>query len=198
MIYGGDREGKKGIEWKIGKRMIALIVAFWLMLPAYVPNNFAAIFGGGMPLDLGQVFQDGERTLGDGKTFRGTIAGTVCGMLMGLLQNQIAPFLGLPAFGTGFEQLPILLGLSLGAMLGDIFAAFLKRRLKMKRGSPLFLIDQIDFVIGAWLLTMLIAPQWFWHNFTPFIMIIVLIITPILHRVTNIIGYKIGAKKEPW
>ena len=57
--------------------MIALIVAFWLMLPAYVPNNFAAIFGGGTPLDMGRVFQDGERALGDGKTFRGTFAGTV-------------------------------------------------------------------------------------------------------------------------
>ncbi len=45
---------------------------------------------------------------------------------------------------------------------------------------------------------MLIAPLWFWHNFTPLIMIIVLIITPILHRITNIIGYKIGAKREPW
>ena len=86
--------------------MIALIVAFWLMLPAYVPNNFAAIFGGGTPLDMGRVFQDGERTLGDGKTFSGTIAGTVCGVLMGLVQNQIAPFFGLPVFGTGFEQLP--------------------------------------------------------------------------------------------
>ncbi|WP_286856664.1 CDP-2,3-bis-(O-geranylgeranyl)-sn-glycerol synthase [Methanosaeta sp. UBA356] len=178
--------------------MIALIVAFWLMLPAYVPNNFAAIFGGGTPLDMGRVFQDGERTLGDGKTFRGTIAGTVCGVLMGLVQNQIAPFLGLPVFGTGFEQLLILLALSLGAMLGDIVAAFFKRRLRMKRGAPLVLIDQIDFVIGAWLLTMLIAPLWFWHNFTPLIMIIVLIITPILHRITNIIGYKIGAKREPW
>ena len=171
--------------------MIALIVAFWLMLPAYVPNNFAAIFGGGTPLDMGRVFQDGERALGDGKTFRGTIAGTVCGVLMGLVQNQIAPFLGLPVFGTGFEQLLILLGLSLGAMLGDIVAAFFKRRLRMKRGAPLVLI-------GAWLLTMLIAPLWFWHNFTPLIMIIVLIITPILHRITNIIGYKIGAKREPW
>lgn len=178
--------------------MIDLIVAFWLMLPAYLPNNFAALFGGGTPLDMGRVFQDGERTLGDGKTFRGTIAGTVCGVLMGLVQNLIAPFFGLPVFGTGIEQLPILLGLSLGAMLGDIVAAFFKRRLRMKRGAPFFIIDQIDFVIGAWLLTMLIAPLWFWQNFTPLIMIIVLIITPVLHRITNIIGYKIGAKREPW
>lgn len=178
--------------------MNVLIVAFWLMLPAYIPNNCAALFGGGMPLDNGRTFQDGRRILGDGKTFRGTLAGTVCGVLIGLLQNQIAPLIGLPSFGTGFEQLPILLGLSLGAMLGDIVAAFFKRRMGLKRGAPLFVIDQIDFVIGAWLLTIILAPQWFWQNFTPFIMLIVLIITPILHRATNIIGYKIGAKREPW
>ena len=178
--------------------MNVLIVAFWLMLPAYIPNNCAALFGGGLPLDMGQTFQDGQRTLGDGKTFRGTIAGTVCGILMGLLQNQIAPTIGLPSFGIGYEQLPILLALALGAMLGDIVAAFFKRRLGLKRGAPLFVIDQIDFVMGAWLFTIIIAPNWFWQNFTPSIILIVLIMTPILHRLTNIIGYKMGAKREPW
>ncbi len=180
------------------KRMNALIIAVWLMLPAYIPNNCAALFGGGVPLDLGQTFQDGRRTLGDGKTFRGTLAGTACGLLAGLLLNLIAPTLGLPTFGAGIEQLPVLLGLSLGAMLGDIAAAFFKRRLGLKRGAPLFVIDQLDFVLGSWLFTLLLAPHWFWQNFTPFIILIVLIITPILHRLTNIIGYRIGAKREPW
>jgi CDP-2,3-bis-(O-geranylgeranyl)-sn-glycerol synthase len=178
--------------------MYSLIVAFWLMLPAYIPNNCAALFGGGTPLDFGRNFPDGRRALGDGKTFRGTIAGTTCGILIGLLLNQLAPFCGLPTFGAGLEQVPILVGLSFGAMLGDIVAAFFKRRLGLKRGAPLFVIDQLDFVIGSWLLTMTLAPEWFWQNFAVTIMIIVLIITPILHRVTNIIGYRIGAKREPW
>ena len=178
--------------------MNALIVAFWLMLPAYVPNNCAALFGGGTPLDRGRLFQDGRRILGDGKTFRGTFAGTVCGVSVGLLQNQIAPLLGLPTFGGGYEQLFILLALSLGAMLGDIVAAFFKRRMGLNRGAPLFIIDQLDFVIGAWLFVILIAPDWFNLHFTSTIILIVLIITPILHRVTNIIGFKMGAKREPW
>jgi CDP-2,3-bis-(O-geranylgeranyl)-sn-glycerol synthase len=178
--------------------MNPLIIAFWLMLPAYIPNNCAALFGGGTPLDMGQIFRDGRRTLGDGKTIRGTIAGTVCGLIVGLLLNLIAPTVGLPSFGIGLEQLPILIGLSFGAMMGDIVAAFFKRRLGLKRGAPLFVIDQLDFVIGAWLLTILIAPHWFWNNFNITIILIVLIITPILHRVTNIIGYKIGTKREPW
>ncbi len=178
--------------------MNPLIIAIWLMLPSYIPNNVAALFGGGVPLDLGQTFQDGRRMLGDGKTLRGTAAGTVCGVLAGLMQNAIAPTFGLPSFGTGSSQIFVLLGLSLGAMLGDIVAAFFKRRLGLKRGAPLFVIDQLDFVIGSWILTMLLAPQWFWQNFTPSVILIVLIITPILHRLTNIIGYKIGAKREPW
>ena len=194
-IWEGMREPKRRTMIPL---ITATITAIWLMLPAYIPNNCAVLFGGGTPLDMGQTFQDGRRTLGDGKTFRGTVAGTACGILAGLLLNLIAPIFGLPTFGTGFEQIPVLLGLSLGAMLGDIVAAFFKRRLGLKRGAPLFVIDQLDFVIGAWLLTMLLAPEWFWENFTPTIILIVLIITPILHRLTNIIGYRIGAKREPW
>jgi CDP-2,3-bis-(O-geranylgeranyl)-sn-glycerol synthase len=178
--------------------MNILITAFWLMLPAYIPNNCAALFGGGTPLDRGQILHDGRRFLGDGKTFRGTFAGTACGVLVGLLQNQIAPGLGLPSFGSGYEQLPILLALSSGAMLGDIVAAFFKRRMGLQRGAPLFVIDQLDFVLGAWLMTLLVAPEWFMQHFTATIILIVLLITPVLHRVTNIIGYHMGAKKEPW
>lgn len=178
--------------------MNSLILAFWLMLPAYIPNNCAALFGGGTPLDRGRIFRDGRRTLGDGKTFRGTFAGTACGVFVGLIQNLVAPMLGLPTFGTGFEQLGILLALSLGAMLGDIVAAFFKRRMGLQRGAPLFIIDQLDFVVGAWLFVMLVAPGWFSLNFTSDIVLIVLIMTPILHRVSNIIGYKMGAKREPW
>jgi len=178
--------------------MNVLILAFWLMLPAYLPNNCAVIFGGGTPLDLGRTFKDGRRIMGDGKTIRGTIAGIACGILAGLLLNYAAPHLGLPAFGSGTGQLPILVGLSLGSMLGDIIASFFKRRLGLKRGAPLFVIDQLDFVFGSWLLTFLLAPVWFENNFTPMILLIVLIITPILHRLTNIIGYMIGAKREPW
>jgi len=36
------------------------------------------------------------------------------------------------------------------------------------------------------------------QHFTFTIILVVLIITPILHRVTNIIGYRMGAKREPW
>ena len=181
--------------------MNSLIIAIWLMLPAYLPNNFAVLFGGGKPLDLGRHFPDGRRILGNGKTFRGTVMGALGGIGLGLILDQIASSrtnLGLPDFGSGYELILVLVGLSLGAMAGDIVASFFKRRMGMERGASFFLVDQLDFVMGSWALTLLLAPRWFSENFTSEIIFIVLIITPILHRATNIIGYKIKAKKEPW
>jgi len=70
--------------------------------------------------------------------------------------------------------------------------------MNLKRGEPLPLVDQLDFVVGSWVFTYLISPEWFASNFTPNVMIVVLIITPLLHLTTNIIGYFIGVKKEPW
>ena len=175
-----------------------LIDAFWLMLPAYLPNNCAVIFGGGTPLDFGKNFKDGRRILGDGKTFRGTVGGTICGILAGLMLNLAAPYFGFPTFASGLSQIPVLIGLSVGAMLGDIVAAFAKRRFGLKRGERFPVLDQLDFVFGAWLLTYFLAPVWFKENFTLPVIIAVLIITPVLHRITNIIGYRLGTKREPW
>ncbi len=49
-----------------------IVIAFWAMLPAYVPNNAAVLAGGGRPIDGGRTW-DGKRVLGDGKTWRGTL-----------------------------------------------------------------------------------------------------------------------------
>ena len=92
----------------------------------------------------------------------------------------------------------MLVGLSLGAMAGDILAIFYRRRMGMERGAALFLVDQLDFVFGSWALTLLLAPRWFSESFTAEVIFIVLVVTPVLHRVMNVLGYRIKAKKEPW
>jgi len=70
----------------------------------------------------------------------------------------------------------------------------------MVRGAEFPLIDQLDFVAGAWLLTYIFDFDWFNQNFisAPWIIVTVLVLTPILHRLTNIFGYIIKLKKEPW
>ncbi len=191
------------IKWM--KDMIeTLLIALWLMLPAYLPNSSAALFGGGRPIDGGRTLKDGRRILGDGKTFRGLISGTVCGMLLGLLQMQYMVYhdtifgVGLPSFGEMPGALVVIFALSFGALLGDLSMSFVKRRLGLKRGSPLPVVDQLDFVLGAWVLTYILCPTWFLSNFTFNVAIAVIVVTPILHVSTNLLGFLTGIKKEPW
>ncbi len=177
--------------------MLELLVdALWLMLPAYVPNSSAVLFAGKTPIDFGGTFVDGKRIFGPGKTWRGLIGGTIVGIVVGLLLQfiELSTHLGLPSF----DPLLVVVTLSLGAMLGDLIKSFFKRRLGLSRGRPLPLADQLDFVIGAWVLTYLFFPEWFVHNFTLPVIVVVLVLSPLIHLTVNLIGYKLGKKQEPW
>lgn len=170
-----------------------IINAIWLMMPAYTFNMCAVLFGGGTPIDLGRKFMDGKRILGDGKTYRGSTGGIFGGIAMGVGQGTIAPNLGLSCF-----TIPALICLSFGAMAGDVAKSLLKRRVGLERGAPLPLVDQLDFVFGALIVTAIFCYEWFIKNFTPWIIITIIVLTPILHKLFNIIGYKIGKKEVPW
>lgn len=172
--------------------------AIWAMLPAYVPNNAAVLGGGGRPIDGGRDWR-GARLLGDGKTWRGTAVGIGAGIALalglGVIRDPVNGVLGLglPAFSIG-----ALLALPTGAMLGDIGASFLKRRTGRERGRPFPGLDQLDFVVGALVLTALIDPVWFGAVFTWPVILAVFVLTPFLHLVTNGIAYGLGLKDEPW
>jgi CDP-2,3-bis-(O-geranylgeranyl)-sn-glycerol synthase len=191
--------------------MIDLIVtSIWLMIPAYIANPMAVVFGGGTPIDCGKNFYDGRRILGDGKTIRGLVAGTACGLVAGLIQIILAPVLAASGlFGSSdifqsslnaytFNTIHVVFLMALGALLGDSAESFIKRRINLKRGAMFPVADQLDFVVGAWILTYILASAWFIIYFDMRIIITVLIITPLLHITTNIIGYLLKLKKEPW
>ena len=97
--------------------------ALWAMLPAYVPNNAAVVFGGGPPVDAGRTL-DGRRLLGDGKTWRGTAAGVAVGVLLAgalnLARPAVAGLLGadLVAFTAIVLGLQTLFGAFLMSALG--------------------------------------------------------------------------------
>ncbi|MGD1003869.1 MAG: CDP-2,3-bis-(O-geranylgeranyl)-sn-glycerol synthase [Methanoregulaceae archaeon] len=166
------------------------------MLPAYIPNPIAALFGGGVPIDLGKRYPNGTRILGDGKTYRGFIIGVGTGVAVGLLQihlTNIFHWTFLPV-----HTILSIVGLALGALLGDICKSYFKRRLGKQRGERWPIADQYDLVAGAIFLMVLIDPRWLISNVNLPIFLFILIITPILHRVVNIIGYYIGVKDVPW
>lgn len=166
------------------------------MLPAYIPNNTAVVFGGGRPVDMGREW-NGTRVLGDGKTWRGSASGVVAGFVLALFLNEALARGYVPEFLPTFAPLAAL-GLALGAILGDMGASFLKRRTGRERGAPFPGVDQLDFVVGAFAVTVPLAPGWFFDSFTPGVLAVVLVITPVLHVSTNFIAYKLGLKDEPW
>lgn len=175
-----------------------LAIAIWVMLPAYVPNNAAVLVGGGRPIDGGRTW-GGNRILGDGKTWRGTLVGVLIAFGFAFLLNQIRPT-ATDLLGVAVPTFPLaaMIGLPLGAMLGDIVASFLKRRLDRGRGAPLPGVDQLDFVVMALVVTAILAWGWFTAVFTVAVLIVVLVVTPILHIVTNVLAYLFGIKHEPW
>jgi len=175
-----------------------VVTAVWAMLPAYVPNNVAVLAGGGKPIDGGQTLGD-RRILGDGKTRRGTVVGTAAGLGLALLLSDIAPTVS-GLVGHQLPTFPVIagLGLAFGAMLGDIAASFLKRRTGRERGASFPGLDQLDFVVGALACVWVLAPAWTEATFTTPVLLAVLVLTPLLHILTNVGAYVLGLKDEPW
>jgi len=162
---------------------VQLIVdALKFMFPAYCANAVPVLAGGGFPLDFGKNFFDGRRLFGKNKTFRGFFAGLAAGTAAGLAESVV--------FGY-----PLLFGLavSVGALLGDLAGAFLKRRLNIPPGGLLPVVDQVDFTVGAILLSLLVPFGLSWE-----LVVTVLILTPPVHLLTNFAAYKLGLKDNPW
>jgi CDP-2,3-bis-(O-geranylgeranyl)-sn-glycerol synthase len=172
--------------------------AFWVMVPAYVPNNAAVLAGGGRPIDAGRTV-GGRRLLGDGKTWRGTAVGSLAGIVLALALNAIQPAVS-AALAVSLPTFPLAaaVGLAVGAMLGDIGASFLKRRIGRERGSAVPGLDQLDFVVGALVVTVVVAPGWFVSTFSLAVLTVILLLTPLLHVATNVVAYVLDLKNEPW
>lgn len=162
--------------------VVAIIVeSLILIFPAYCANAAPVLAGGGLSLDFGRNFVDGRRIFGKNKTFRGFFFGLTIGILVGLIDF----------FLFGFPWQFIVLS-PLGALLGDLTGAFVKRRLDIPPGGLLPIVDQIDFVIGAIIFTlplMIISIE---------VAVAMLIITPPIHLLTNFAAYKLKLKSNPW
>ncbi len=132
-------------------------------------------------MDLGKNFVDGKRVFGNNKTFRGFFFGLAVGVGVGLVEWIL------------FEY-PFLFSLltPLGALLGDLAAAFLKRRLGIAPGGLFPIVDQVDFVVGAIVFALPLAMV-YWE-----LVVATLLITPPIHLLTNFGAYKLKLKKNPW
>ena len=176
----------------------------WLFIPAMVPNSAAVLFGGGTKIDFGRSWR-GKRIFGDGKSWRGLIGGGLSGVVMGLIMIGLAhiwdPEMNW-GFGPFYENIGILFCLSFGAVFGDLMGAFIKRRFGMERGQKAPILDQYDFVIGAFIVTSIFYTDWVYSTYVEgwhiVALLFILILMFSIHRIANIVGFKLGLKKEPW
>lgn len=95
---------------------------------------------------------------------------------------------------VGFIQGNVLLGflLSLGTMVGDSVGSFIKRRLNIKRGVNSPVIDDLFFLIFA------LTFAWPVASLDLLSIIELMILTPIIHRLMNILAHLFKLKEVPW
>ncbi len=161
---------------------LLIIEALKFIFPAYCANATPVLAGGGAKMDFGKNFVDRKRIFGNNKTFRGFFFGLAIGMIVGSIEYVVFP---------GFPVLFIVLT-PLGALLGDLTGAFLKRRIGIAPGGLLPVVDQIDFVVGALVFAIPLMIV-YWQ-----LAVTVLLITPPIHLFTNFLAYKLKLKRHPW
>lgn len=180
-----------------------ILEALIYILPSYVANSCATLSLSipilkkwTTPIDFGNSWNS-KRILGDGKTFRGLIFGTLIGTIFGFLQYFLAQrieFDNISFYNNASIEEILLISflLSFGALLGDIVKSFIKRRFGIKRGRPWPPFDQTDFLIGGIIFSAIVYfPGWS-------IVLILFIITPIIHFLTNITAYLLKLKSVWW
>ncbi len=173
--------------------MFEFLDGLWFILPAYVASSFAVLSGGRIVIDFKKKFM-GKRILGDGKTVSGFVGGVFAGAFIGLIQGAVQDFF---KFGIINFSMDFYVGflIAFGAMTGDLAGSFIKRRLGFKRGAPVFLLDQLNLVVGALVLAYLIIPDVIPSTSG---IIFILILTPVVHLSANRVAHALKLKKRPW
>ncbi len=179
------------VGWALMVLSILLVI-----VPAYTANGMALLLGGGKPLDGGRRLPDGKRILGDGKTVRGTFLGILLGVLAALILSLVSSII----YGDVPFEGCLLVGAaaSVGAVGGDLLGSFTKRRFNVPSGYPVPFLDQLDFIVMGLFSAYLANLYWDVIVFTPTVILVIVVVTPLAHTIGNLIVYKAGRKKHPW
>ena len=199
--------------------------------PAYLANTGAMLFGKWIPdktgfenhkIDGGRVNSDGNRLLGDGKSWEGLFGGGFFSGILVMIAHYVwdnntpaahRPFID-PLlisdssnwFWIGNEWIgAFVLGFTLGfaCMLGDMAGSYVKRRQGLKRegevSSRAPLLDTLPFAIFIFLAAAIFFnDQVMMHSQLTWPIIAIIVLTPIIHRSFNILGYRLGLKSVPY
>lgn len=101
------------------------------------------------PIDMGKKVR-GKRMLGPNKSWRGMVTGVAAGGLLGLVLYPL-----LNQTGGRLEHFIIGATIGFGALLGDAVESFFKRQHGVKSGDSWLFFDQLDYVVGSMLFSLI-------------------------------------------
>jgi CDP-2,3-bis-(O-geranylgeranyl)-sn-glycerol synthase len=173
------------------------------MLPAFAANG-APVFSSHLPklrewnarMDFGKRFH-GRPVLGSHKTWRGLISGMIVATAVLWIQQLAVreiPSMALFTDHIDYPMLPtLILGplFGLGALGGDAIESFFKRRRGTPSGEAWIPFDQIDYILGA----IIVSLPFFILTVRQYVLI--LIIWFGMHLLGSYTGYRIGLKEKP-
>jgi len=160
---------------------------FIFFTPAFFANSAAVFVSGLGRVDRGKTFR-GKPILGTNKTNGGVLGATIGGGLLAIAVTFFFPEIFAQVDGYHWA-LGFLLGF--GAIVGDAVGSFLKRRLEIKPGGPFPVMDQVGFVIFAYLFSLIFVKL-------PLGWLMVIPFTLVLHLAANMIAYNLGWKDVWW
>lgn len=114
----------------------SLLDSFWFYLPVFLANMspylLASKIGKDPSLDFGKSLFH-KRIIGDSRGYGGIILFLIVSIIVSLFQGRVIAGLYLGA----------------GASFGTLLSSFIKRRIGFLQGDYFFLLDQLDFILGA-------------------------------------------------
>lgn len=180
----------------------SIFFSLWFFAPAGFAN--LAAFGAGKirmlkkykyPVDGYAKFR-GKRVLGAHKTIRGFVAAVVCGIIICSLQvyfyDSFPTIRAIVPLNYSSAN-PILLGtlLGFGALFGDAVKSFFKRQKNILPGSSWFPFDQIDYIVGGVVFSLM------YIRLPLVVYIIMFIVWFLIHPLTTFIGYLFKLRRKP-
>lgn len=181
-----------------------ILSCIYFFIPAFIANatpplanTFNVLNSLNKPIDGGREIR-GIPIFGSHKTWRGVACELITCTLLTQLFIYINDYYALGIYNNiGLDIHLInswLLGLllSIGILFGDIFFAFVKRRLRLRPGTAFIPFDQTNYVIGAFIFLQpfLKLSLEFWLT--------LFLLTLIVHILFNRIGYNLGLHKAKW
>lgn len=179
-----------------------IISCLYFFLPAYLANmtppiakrlkvlNFLA-----KPVDFNKNFL-GKPIFGSHKTWRGVLLAFLVGFSTALFQGFLYNFKFFKEISIlNYSEINILFFsfiISFSTVLGDLFFAFIKRRLNLKPGAPFLPFDQTNYVISNAIFV------GYFFKIRVSVWFFLFVATFFLHIIVNRLGYHLKIHQAKW